>query len=120
MPRGSKRTDRSKRTLPEDKAGVNLSKEMLAIIIGFTVIVLVGAIFGGYQWGKAAGYKDGYQVGYSAGEKAGHDAGYKEGKDDGYKDVISLENHYKPFGGSPEDGVRESLKNLLELESKVK
>ena len=41
-------------------------------------------------------------------------------KDDGYKDVISLENHYKPFGGSPEDGVRESLKNLLELESKVK
>jgi sugar phosphate isomerase/epimerase len=41
-------------------------------------------------------------------------------KDDGYNDVISLENHYTPAGGSPEDGVRESLENLLKLLTKVK
>ena len=66
--------------------GIDLSKEMLAIIIGFAVIVLVGAIFGSYQWGKGVGYDEGYKEGYSLGEKTGYDDGYKEGKDDGYDD----------------------------------
>lgn len=59
----------------KEATGMTLSKEMLAIIIGFAVIVLVGALFGGYQWGKGAGY----DAGYVAGEEAGYDDGYAKG-----------------------------------------
>ncbi len=39
-------------------------------------------------------------------------------KEDGYTGVVSMENHYKPEGGTPEDGVRASfagLQRILEL-----
>jgi L-ribulose-5-phosphate 3-epimerase len=36
-------------------------------------------------------------------------------QEDAYSDVISLENHYTPPGGAPEDGVRQSFANLQRL-----
>jgi len=35
--------------------------------------------------------------------------------EDGYHGVLTLENHYTPPGGRPEDGVRESLAGLRRL-----
>jgi sugar phosphate isomerase/epimerase len=35
--------------------------------------------------------------------------------EDGYRDVVTMENHYVPPGGRPEDGVRESLRGLRRL-----
>jgi sugar phosphate isomerase/epimerase len=36
-------------------------------------------------------------------------------KDDGYGGVVSLENHWTPSGGTPEDGVRRSFAGLQNL-----
>lgn len=38
-------------------------------------------------------------------------------KADGYKGYVSVETHYKPFGGTPEQGTRLSLQGLLKLMS---
>jgi len=35
--------------------------------------------------------------------------------EDGYRGVLTMENHYTPVGGSPEDGVRESFRGLQRL-----
>lgn len=40
--------------------------------------------------------------------------------EDGYRGVITLENHYVPPGGRPEDGVRESLAGLRRLLERVR
>lgn len=40
-------------------------------------------------------------------------------KADGYAGVISIENHYAPPGGTPEDGVRESFRGLQRLIAQV-
>ena len=36
-------------------------------------------------------------------------------KDDGYRGIVSMENHYTPAGGTPEDGVRQSFAGLRRL-----
>lgn len=38
-------------------------------------------------------------------------------RDDGYKGYVSVETHYKPFGGTPEQGTRLALQGLLKLMS---
>jgi len=38
---------------------------------------------------------------------------------DGYTDVVTLENHYTPAGGTKEDGVRESFRGLQRLVQQV-
>lgn len=40
-------------------------------------------------------------------------------KEDGYVGVVSMENHYKPEGGTPEDGVRHSFAGLERLMAKL-
>ena len=39
---------------------------------------------------------------------------------DGYQGVLTLENHYVPPGGRPEDGVRESLAGLRRLLERIR
>ncbi len=36
-------------------------------------------------------------------------------KADGYKGYLSVETHYKPYGGTAEQGTRLSLQGLLKL-----
>jgi sugar phosphate isomerase/epimerase len=36
-------------------------------------------------------------------------------KDDGYRGVVSMENHYTPSGGTPEEGMRQSFAGLQRL-----
>jgi sugar phosphate isomerase/epimerase len=40
-------------------------------------------------------------------------------KDDGYRGVVSMENHYTPAGGTPEEGVRRSFAGLQRLVAEV-
>lgn len=40
-------------------------------------------------------------------------------KDNGYRGVVSMENHYTPSGGTPEDGVRQSFSGLLQSMAEV-
>jgi len=39
--------------------------------------------------------------------------------EDGYEGVVTMENHFTPPGGSPEDGVRQSFANLQRLMAEV-
>jgi sugar phosphate isomerase/epimerase len=41
-------------------------------------------------------------------------------KDDGYDGVVSMENHWMPEGGTPEDGVRRSFAGLKRLLAELK
>jgi sugar phosphate isomerase/epimerase len=40
-------------------------------------------------------------------------------KRDGYTGVVSMENHYKPEGGTSEDGVRRSFAGLEKILAKL-
>jgi len=40
-------------------------------------------------------------------------------KSDGYDGVVSIENHWKPEGGTPEDGVRRSFAGLQKLLAQI-
>jgi sugar phosphate isomerase/epimerase len=40
-------------------------------------------------------------------------------KEDGYQGVVSLENHYTPAGGTPEEGVRQSFAGLQRMVAEV-
>lgn len=39
--------------------------------------------------------------------------------DDGYEGVVSIENHWKPAGGTPEDGVRRSFASLKRILTEI-
>jgi sugar phosphate isomerase/epimerase len=40
-------------------------------------------------------------------------------RDDGYSGVVSMENHFAPDGGTPEDGVRQSFAGLQSLMARI-
>lgn len=60
----------------------------------------------------ASGRKRFVVVGEGEIDYAGH---FKALKEDGYRGFISLETHYRPFGGTPEQGSRLCLQSLNKL-----